>query len=398
MKTGTPGARPLLEQLLQADGLPFVEQAYRLLFGRPADPEGAQYYLGLLQDGWSKWYVLGLLWRADERLRHAPSVPGLQEGLSRYARAQRRSLSGWYWRRVLGVDSDLPADRRLRALHQGVCAGAWAEGGLGLAAPTIAWAQAGWRQVQALQPGSNALAPQFAGQAFEAGVSLGAFCHTAAVLRRLDMRACSGPFDWVFMSPPAVLHALEDRFRTFLDPSQYEVVADADKVDPSANLCEHRFYREVYGVRFVFNHHNPTQAKDAQYFARCVSRFEAQLAAAAPSGSAEGGAGASLLLVMMTYEAVTPEQALALRRALGAAATGCFLLVLRLRVVRDPAVASRMTGAYLPVDTGPHHAVLDFCVRAPSDGLVFPYAEDNDALEHLLSAFKVRRHGRTTSQ
>jgi hypothetical protein len=313
--------------------------------------------------------------------------------LARYALAQQHTLGGWYRRRVLGVDSDLPTDRHVRALAAGM-RGARRVGPLADARP-MAGSDGGsvaWQWAQDLPPGSNALAPAWAGREFAVAVSLGAFCHTAAVLRRLEMREGSGPLDWVFMNPAAVLHALQDGFRTFLDASHFEVVDAADKVDPHANVCEHRYYRQRFGVRYLFNHHNPTAPTDAAYFARCVQRFQAQMAAATAADGRGNDAVAPCLLVLMSYEPVAPAQVLAMRQALGAAAPGCFVLVLQLRVVRD--VAAQLAGAYALADAGSHHAILNFCVRAPSDGLVFPYAEENDALAQLLNAFSVRRHKR----
>jgi hypothetical protein len=45
-------------------------------------------------------------------------LPGLSKALKLYAKAQRRSWGGWYYRSVLGVESDLPLERQLRAANQ----------------------------------------------------------------------------------------------------------------------------------------------------------------------------------------------------------------------------------------------------------------------------------------
>jgi len=372
-----------LDDLLAPEGQAFVENAYRLLLGRAVDPSGERYYTSLLREGWSKWHVLKLLYRCDECRQQGLDLPGLEAELMRYTRAQLRTPAGWYRRSVLGVESDLPHDRHLRAMQQGVLPGGgrppiWP----GDEAPT-------WQRVRSLAPGGNDLAPAWAGRAFAAAVSLGCFCHAAEVLRRLDMRAGAGPFDWLFMNPGAVAHALGDGFARFLDPSQLQVVAQKDKIDASANVCEHLFYRNGFGVRFMFNHHNPTQDKDRAYFTRGVARLQAQLLSAAQGGRASA---APLLLLMMGYEPVTQAQVAGLRAALGQAAGGCFLLVVRLRVVGPD--RDQPGGLFGVSHASPDHAAVELAVMARCDGVRFPHDCDNLALSDLLNAFSVKRHRR----
>lgn len=104
-------------------------------------------------------------------------------------------------------------------------------------------------------------------------VSLGTHCYTSAMLKRNGLKRFSGPFDWVFSSTAMVRHCLEDDFRTFLDRGHYEPVAGEQRKEPSHGRCEHRFYRENFGVRSLFNHHDAATDEHHGYFARCVERF-----------------------------------------------------------------------------------------------------------------------------
>jgi hypothetical protein len=54
---------------------------------------------------------------SEEGKAHGIKLAGLRKALERYAKAQRRSWGGWYFRSVLGVESDLPLERQLRAAH-----------------------------------------------------------------------------------------------------------------------------------------------------------------------------------------------------------------------------------------------------------------------------------------
>jgi hypothetical protein len=105
-------------------------------------------------------------------------------------------------------------------------------------------------------------------------VSLGTHCYTATLLKSAGLKTASYPFDWVFGSPGMVAHCLEDDFAAFLDPAYYEYVPPERRRDgPAVNLCDHRLFRDEYGVPFVFNHRNPLEAGDYAYLRRCVERF-----------------------------------------------------------------------------------------------------------------------------
>lgn len=67
-----------------------------------------------------------------------------------------------------------------------------------------------------------------------------------------------------------VADMLEDRFMRFLDPTQH-VLAPGD--GGHSARCDHAGYRERYGVRHVFNHHDVTGPDGLDHFTRAVERF-----------------------------------------------------------------------------------------------------------------------------
>jgi hypothetical protein len=112
------------------------------------------------------------------------------------------------------------------------------------------------------------------GQPVEHVLSLGALCFTAAFMQKHRLRPFAGPFDWLFSSPRMVAHCIEDRFRTFLDASQYTCL--------HAGKAGHRLYGPMVrggGGDVIFNHHNPALPQDYQHFRRAAARFMAQLSA-----------------------------------------------------------------------------------------------------------------------
>jgi hypothetical protein len=105
-----------LEELLALEGAEFVDAAYRMLFGRPADAGGLGRYVPLLLQGFSKLFVLDALYASPEAKEKGARLPALEPRLRAYRRAQAPGWGGWYWRHVRGVESDLPRDREVRAV------------------------------------------------------------------------------------------------------------------------------------------------------------------------------------------------------------------------------------------------------------------------------------------
>lgn len=117
------------------------------------------------------------------------------------------------------------------------------------------------------------------GPPVRAVLSLGTHCLTGMMLRKLDLKRFSGPFDWIFSSPDMVAHCIEDDFRTLLDASEHERIPPEKRLTPGANFCEHRFYRDRFGVKLMFNHHDVTEPEHRTYLIRCVERFRTAIRA-----------------------------------------------------------------------------------------------------------------------
>jgi Putative papain-like cysteine peptidase (DUF1796) len=94
--------------------------------------------------------------------------------------------------------------------------------------------------------------------------SLGTLCQTGMLLKSLNLKLASYPFDWIFSNPNMIIDCIENKFEKFLDKSHYLSI-DAIK----NGRCTHL----IYGKN-MFNHHNPLINEDEyQYFIRCVKRF-----------------------------------------------------------------------------------------------------------------------------
>ena len=104
-------------------------------------------------------------------------------------------------------------------------------------------------------------------------VSLGSRCNTAQSLQDFGLRDQSLPFDWIFSTPEMVVHCLEDDFALFLEPEEYEPIPVWRRRVREFNLCDHRTFRDVYGIEAMFNHRDPTLIDDYRYVIRCVDRF-----------------------------------------------------------------------------------------------------------------------------
>ena len=113
--------------------------------------------------------------------------------------------------------------------------------------------------------------------------SLGTLCHPAMIQKRLQLRTCSYPFDWVFSNMDVIRECLEDDFKTFLDKSCY--------INKGHKQCGHTKYHPK-----MFNHRNPLRhLRDYEYYERCVDRFRALLQVTEPK-----------LFIMMMHN-LTPD-------------------------------------------------------------------------------------------
>lgn len=229
---------------------------------------------------------------------------------------------------------------------------------------------------------NHCLVPSWAGRIFSQAISLGSFCHAAKLLRDMDYRAFAGPFDWIFSYPEATTHILRDNFTLFLDAAQYEPVPIEQRMQTEANLCEHRFYREHFGIRYFFNHHSPNQPQDYGYFLRAVQRFRGAMANPNPP-----------LLVMISQESFQLSRYLPIMDALNNFGTGYSVLLLQLVVKPDIVTHNLMTSTCLIYHCD-NFAVLEISVSCPSNGVEFVNEIDNQLLSEILKSFNVLRHPR----
>lgn len=113
-----------------------------------------------------------------------------------------------------------------------------------------------------------------AGQVPSQVVGLGMRCTTAQVLHDIGARSASYPFDWIFSTPEIVVRCLEDDFALLLRHEEY-LPTSSLKRGHNLALCDHRTFRDDFGVWNMFNHHNPMEPSGYAYLQRCVDRFRA---------------------------------------------------------------------------------------------------------------------------
>lgn len=91
--------------------------------------------------------------------------------------------------------------------------------------------------------------------------SLGTLCHSAKYIKDNNTKKCSYPFDWIFSNPHVIIKIIKNDFVDFLNKEHYKKIND--------KKCDH----DLYGGN-MFNHHNPLNEKDHEYFKRCVVCFK----------------------------------------------------------------------------------------------------------------------------
>ncbi|MDP4025406.1 DUF1796 family putative cysteine peptidase [Methylobacterium sp. NEAU 140] len=109
-------------------------------------------------------------------------------------------------------------------------------------------------------------------------ISLGCNCQMAHVLKTLDLRGWTGPFDWIFSMPGMVRDCLADDFSDLVDPAQLESIPLPERRGPEIWRGRHRLYRERHGLECVFNHHDPAaSAADYAFLTEGVRRLRTAL-------------------------------------------------------------------------------------------------------------------------
>lgn len=120
--------------------------------------------------------------------------------------------------------------------------------------------------------------------------SFGFRCSSASILKRLNLKHESYPFDWLISNIKTVKHCLEDDFKQFLNQDNYErkytntyVMAESKEgficdEHLMANMAyqpiEMQNEENTYKWSLAMNHHNIKDQKDYDYYVRCVGRLK----------------------------------------------------------------------------------------------------------------------------
>ena len=97
--------------------------------------------------------------------------------------------------------------------------------------------------------------------------SLGTVCHPASWAKRMNLKKCSYPFDWIFSDINMVIDCINDDFKKFLDRNNH-----IPSLKPKHKEKKNKSGHKIYGGS-MFNHHNILDDEDYNYFTRCVQRF-----------------------------------------------------------------------------------------------------------------------------
>jgi hypothetical protein len=96
-------------------------------------------------------------------------------------------------------------------------------------------------------------------------ISFGNFCYISNLLKKLNYKKESYPFDWILSSDEIILDCLSNNFSIFLNPAYY---IDNKEYPIDSDTAGHSLYNPI-----MFVHHNPRIPKTYDYFNRCVNRF-----------------------------------------------------------------------------------------------------------------------------
>jgi hypothetical protein len=224
---------------------------------------------------------------------------------------------------------------------------------------------------------TNFFAPKWQDVSFAQAISLGNFCHSAQVLKDLGYRTFSGPFDWIFNNPRALTHILTDHFATFLDRQEYIPVLPDDRVVREANFCHHRFYKEKFGVHYMFNHHSPNEDSDYEHYLKAVQDFKEAFVVNKP-----------ILFLLVTN---SPLDIQIIKPILSALDT--FNGPYKLLAIRFVPIGQELNCSIEErVETLFHDDELlmaNFKVCSPSNGVIFSSNQDNKSFSTFIRSFHV---------
>ncbi len=94
--------------------------------------------------------------------------------------------------------------------------------------------------------------------------SFGKNCHSSFLLKKMNYKMESYPFDWIFSEIHIILDCIKNEFDKFLDKQYYSLPIES-------NIQRHEYYYN--NDCYMFNHRNPLKDNDYEYYKRCVERF-----------------------------------------------------------------------------------------------------------------------------
>ena len=123
--------------------------------------------------------------------------------------------------------------------------------------------------------------------------SIGFRCSTAAILKQIEMKTESFPFDWLVSDLSVIRHCIETDFSEFTNQKNYErrYTNTYEMADSKENfICDEHlmvntYYQPLeimnaentYKYKLAMNHHNILELKDMEYYNRCIERFRSLL-------------------------------------------------------------------------------------------------------------------------
>tara|TARA_B100000900_G_scaffold411575_1_gene431546 strand:+ start:389 stop:1021 length:633 start_codon:yes stop_codon:yes gene_type:complete len=102
---------------------------------------------------------------------------------------------------------------------------------------------------------------------FKHACPIGNYCFSSAILNFLEIRDKALPFDWLFTTPHYTSEIIKDDFKEFLNKEHYVDIHDAEE-EHGGRQAGHSLYHKN-----CFNHKNPRDKEDYDYYVRCVERF-----------------------------------------------------------------------------------------------------------------------------
>ena len=129
-------------------------------------------------------------------------------------------------------------------------------------------------------------------------ISLGYRCSAAAILKRLQLKTESYPFDWLISRLSIIKDCITTQFKEFLNINNYErrysntykridttigfVCDEHLMVNTYYQPVENRYPMNTYQYHLAMNHHNILLSGDYAYYERCCQRFTQLLESPSP--------------------------------------------------------------------------------------------------------------------